>query len=101
MLDTQYRAWALSLLLLLRFGSGFLPGASRPLRVRHTTTAREFSTVSPPPPPPTVPAIEAEVLAQLRNVIDPDLGSDIVSLGFIKNLVVEVRVRVQRRSAAA
>ncbi len=29
---------------------------------------------------------EAEILDQLRSIIDPDLGKDIVSLGFIKNL---------------
>jgi Mrp family chromosome partitioning ATPase/DUF971 family protein len=31
---------------------------------------------------------EEQVLDALRNVIDPDFGRDIVSLGFIKNLVV-------------
>jgi metal-sulfur cluster biosynthetic enzyme len=29
-----------------------------------------------------------EVLNQLRQVMDPDLGSDIVTLGFIKNLTL-------------
>ena len=29
---------------------------------------------------------ENEVLDQMRGIIDPDLGKDIVSLGFIKNL---------------
>ncbi len=31
---------------------------------------------------------EAEVLKQLSNIIDPDLGQDIVSLGFIKELKI-------------
>ena len=31
---------------------------------------------------------EQNVLDALRNVIDPDLGRDIVSLGFVKNLVI-------------
>ena len=31
---------------------------------------------------------DAEVLEQLRDVIDPDLGKDIVTLGFIKNLEI-------------
>jgi len=39
--------------------------------------------------PPTVADQKAEVLRQLRVIIDPDLGRDIVSLGFVKNLVVE------------
>lgn len=30
----------------------------------------------------------AQVVAQLRHVMDPDLGSDVVTLGFIKNLTV-------------
>eukprot|EP00179_Madagascaria_erythrocladioides_P003490 CAMPEP_0198316958 /NCGR_PEP_ID=MMETSP1450-20131203/6636_1 /TAXON_ID=753684 ORGANISM="Madagascaria erythrocladiodes, Strain CCMP3234" /NCGR_SAMPLE_ID=MMETSP1450 /ASSEMBLY_ACC=CAM_ASM_001115 /LENGTH=514 /DNA_ID=CAMNT_0044020137 /DNA_START=64 /DNA_END=1608 /DNA_ORIENTATION=+ len=32
---------------------------------------------------------KAQVLSALRAVIDPDLGRDIVTLGFVKNLVVE------------
>ncbi|PNW88802.1 hypothetical protein CHLRE_01g045902v5 [Chlamydomonas reinhardtii] len=32
---------------------------------------------------------EEEVLAQLRNVIDPDFGEDIVACGFIKDLAVD------------
>jgi metal-sulfur cluster biosynthetic enzyme len=32
---------------------------------------------------------EAEVLKQLSNIIDPDLGNDVVSLGFIKDLIIE------------
>jgi metal-sulfur cluster biosynthetic enzyme len=31
---------------------------------------------------------EAEVLTQLRKVIDPDFGEDIVTCGFIKNLAI-------------
>ena len=31
---------------------------------------------------------EAEVLDQMRSIMDPDLGKDIVSLGFIKNLQI-------------
>lgn len=31
---------------------------------------------------------EAEVLDQMRDIIDPDLGKDIVTLGFIKNLAI-------------
>lgn len=34
-------------------------------------------------------ATEQQVLDALRNVIDPDFGRDIVSLGFIKNLVID------------
>jgi len=34
------------------------------------------------------PSKETEVLKQLANIIDPDLGQDIVSLGFIKNLKI-------------
>ena len=32
---------------------------------------------------------EKEVLSQLETIIDPDLGKDIVSLGFVKNLKVD------------
>ena len=31
---------------------------------------------------------QGEVLSQLRTIIDPDLGSDIVTLGFIQNLAI-------------
>ena len=31
---------------------------------------------------------DQQVLDSMRHIIDPDLGRDIVSLGFIKNLVV-------------
>ncbi|KAL7579371.1 hypothetical protein ACA910_014043 [Epithemia clementina (nom. ined.)] len=34
-----------------------------------------------------------EVLLQLRNVIDPDLGADIVSLGFVQNLKLDQNTR--------
>ena len=40
------------------------------------------------------PARDAEVLQALRNVIDPDFGEDIVSCGFIKDLVVDAAGRV-------
>ena len=32
---------------------------------------------------------ESQVLEKLKSIIDPDLGKDIVSLGFIKNLKIE------------
>ena len=32
---------------------------------------------------------EKEVLDSMRHIIDPDLGKDIVSLGFIKNLAID------------
>jgi Mrp family chromosome partitioning ATPase/DUF971 family protein len=32
---------------------------------------------------------QGEVLAKLRTIIDPDLGSDIVTLGFVQNLVLD------------
>ena len=31
---------------------------------------------------------EAEILQQLRKIKDPDLGKDVVSLGFIKNISI-------------
>lgn len=34
-------------------------------------------------------SLEDQVLNQLRNIIDPDFGEDIVSCGFIKNLTVD------------
>jgi ATP-binding protein involved in chromosome partitioning len=36
-----------------------------------------------------VPLTEEAVLGVLKNVMDPDLRRDIVSLGFIKNLVID------------
>lgn len=36
-----------------------------------------------------MPVTESEVLAALRNVVDPDLHRDIVSLGFVKDLSIE------------
>ena len=38
-------------------------------------------------PPP--PATEQQVLAALKNVIDPDLGQDIVSLGFVHKVKID------------
>ncbi|MEZ0327761.1 MAG: Mrp/NBP35 family ATP-binding protein [Fimbriimonas sp.] len=35
-----------------------------------------------------MPLTEAQVLDALRNVVDPDLHRDVVSLGFVKNLVI-------------
>ncbi|MFO7776025.1 MAG: iron-sulfur cluster assembly protein, partial [Candidatus Hydrogenedentota bacterium] len=32
---------------------------------------------------------EEQVLDSMRHIIDPDLGKDIVSLGFIKNITIE------------
>src|SRR6266540_5974396 len=32
---------------------------------------------------------EAQVLDALRNIVDPDLHKDVVSLGFIKNMKIE------------
>lgn len=43
-------------------------------------------TLSARPAVETPTEWQGEVLKQLKNVIDPDLGSDIVSLGFVKNL---------------
>ena len=34
------------------------------------------------------------MISQLRHVMDPDLGSDIVTLGFIKNLTIEADAKV-------
>jgi len=36
---------------------------------------------------------QGQVLAQLKNVIDPDLGADIVTLGFVQNLSLDEETR--------
>ena len=36
-----------------------------------------------------MPITETQVLDALRNVVDPDLHRDIVTLGFVKDLVIE------------
>jgi len=40
-------------------------------------------------PPPESAAAEAAVYAELRRIIDPDFGADIVECGFVKELLVE------------
>ena len=49
-------------------------------------------------PPVTAPPSEADVLATLRGVVDPELGSDIVDLGMVQEVEVSedgfVRVKV-------
>jgi Mrp family chromosome partitioning ATPase len=71
-------------------GSLFQPLSRRGRRLASTTQ----------PQASTVPAVTtttaaagqeeklAQVVAQLRQVMDPDLGSDVVTLGFIKNLTL-------------
>jgi len=39
--------------------------------------------------PPTDPGVTARVLEALRAVVDPEIGRDLVSLGFVKNLKFE------------
>jgi metal-sulfur cluster biosynthetic enzyme len=36
-----------------------------------------------------MPVTEAAVRAALKAVVDPDLGIDIVSLGFVKSVVID------------
>ena len=42
---------------------------------------------------------QAAVLDALRVVIDPDLGKDIVSLGFIKDLAIDAAAASRSRSS--
>ena len=37
-----------------------------------------------------MPELEGEVLGQLSRILDPDLGADIVSCGFIKDLTIDL-----------
>eukprot|EP00667_Euglena_gracilis_P006670 EG_transcript_6735 len=50
-----------------------------------------MATVAGERPAPTAPIAirEGEVLDKLRRIIDPDLGTDIVSCGFVKRLTVD------------
>ncbi len=38
---------------------------------------------------PATLSLDDQILAQLRNIIDPDFGEDIVACGFVKNLVAD------------
>ncbi|KAG2424559.1 hypothetical protein HXX76_014439 [Chlamydomonas incerta] len=64
------------------------PAATRPVaatrRGARTVAAAAAPAAAAPPR-----SREEEVLAQLRNVIDPDFGEDIVACGFIKELAVD------------
>ena len=56
---------------------------SRTLEARQQVP-RTSSTIAP-----VATTREEEVIAQLRNIIDPDFGEDIVSCGFVKHLDVD------------
>lgn len=55
----------------------FVANSRNPQKPRHHT--QQAATVVPK-------EWQGEVLAKLKNVIDPDLGADIVTLGFVQNL---------------
>ncbi|KAI8476449.1 MAG: P-loop containing nucleoside triphosphate hydrolase protein [Monoraphidium minutum] len=55
--------------------------------------ASRHPRLTPPPPPrPQAPVAAApadQVLAQLRRIIDPDFGEDIVACGFVKDMQID------------
>ncbi|GLC43445.1 hypothetical protein PLESTB_001558000 [Pleodorina starrii] len=71
------------------------PALARPATASRRGVTAFASAASPPAaPPPPLPAAaqrtpEEQVLAQLRNVIDPDFGEDIVACGFVRELAVD------------
>ncbi|GLI60500.1 hypothetical protein VaNZ11_002663 [Volvox africanus] len=74
----------------------FLPSTSVASRskTRSSSLLVLRASASPPtaPPPPMGQqqrSPEEQVLAQLRNVIDPDFGEDIVACGFVRELAVD------------
>ncbi|GFR48232.1 hypothetical protein Agub_g10094 [Astrephomene gubernaculifera] len=75
-----------------------MPPASSPSAVSGWPAAPSMRTVaagasassSPAPVPSSPPKTrEEEILSQLRNVIDPDFGEDIVACGFVRQLQVD------------
>lgn len=51
--------------------------------------ATSGTSLASPPAANTAPTAEADVLGALATIIDPDLGMDIVSCGFVKDLEIE------------
>jgi len=80
------------------FSSTSFPLAIGPAELlrRHSST-RNQQVGETDPAVPTQPAIPEEwkgqVLQSLRHIIDPDLNQDIVSLGFIQNMNLDVHTR--------
>ncbi len=66
------------------FLDGFRPLAATTVPDHHSQAA-----ASPAASTATEEDKLAQVVGQLRQVMDPDLGSDVVTLGFIKNLTIQ------------
>ncbi|GIL85260.1 hypothetical protein Vretimale_10767 [Volvox reticuliferus] len=69
------------------------PAVPRPKTPSHSPSIPRSSATPPTAPPPPIGqqqrTPEEQVLAQLRNVIDPDFGEDIVACGFVRELAVD------------
>ncbi|EFJ40792.1 hypothetical protein VOLCADRAFT_107985 [Volvox carteri f. nagariensis] len=60
--------------------------------VTRFASAAATPPVAPNQPPSQLLTPEEQVLAKLRNVIDPDFGEDIVACGFVRQLEVDASV---------
>ncbi|KAG2448417.1 hypothetical protein HYH02_006309 [Chlamydomonas schloesseri] len=71
--------------------SGVAPAPA--ISTRHAAAAQRGARIAPAAAAPATAAPartrEEEVLGQLRNVIDPDFGEDIVACGFVKELAID------------
>uniref|UniRef100_A0A6U3BX58 MIP18 family-like domain-containing protein n=1 Tax=Entomoneis paludosa TaxID=265537 RepID=A0A6U3BX58_9STRA len=85
---------AFALLCMPELALAFLGPTTAFQSVHHLTTTTAFTATSSSEQDVAIPTEwQGEVLGQLKTVIDPDLGSDIVTLGFVQNLKLEPESR--------
>ncbi|KAL8428512.1 hypothetical protein ACSSS7_007177 [Eimeria intestinalis] len=76
LLDAEFLAW-----------KGLQPALEAPGALKHAATPASPASKTPSPNPQKL--LHEQVLSQLREVKDPDIGRDIVALGFVSDLEVQ------------